>query len=85
MRSLAWRASRRISRRRRWAQELDGRSVSAEPMLRLHLAALAQNYMGEASVDDFFLNVEPRRLSYFTFDWRRDCSCDAARGALAEA
>ena len=31
----------------------------------------AQNYMGEA--DDFFLNVEPRRLSYFTFDWRRDC------------
>ena len=48
-------------------------AVSVEPILDVKVCGCisAQNYMGEA--DDFFLNVEPRRLSYFTFDWRRDC------------
>ena len=57
----------------RWAQQHDGSTVSAEPILDVKVCGCisAQNYMGEA--DDFFLNVEPRRLSYFTFDWRRDC------------
>ena len=45
----------------RWAQQHDGSTVSAEPILDVKVCGCisAQNYMGEA--DAFFLNVEPRR------------------------